>query len=82
MVAWPWPLGSARRVALPCRNAVAASALGGGLVVLGDDDGAHWSLDGRLLARDWRLSADGGDGPRRRGPLGAGEAVDVTVSRG
>lgn len=48
-------VGPRGRQVLPCRHAVAAHAVAGGLVVVSDDDGAQWIFDGRLVARDWRV---------------------------
>lgn len=77
------------RVALPCRQAVAVRGLGGGLVVVGDDDGMQVILDGRVVARDWRsLARDfraiaaGGDAGGDVLVTAGGEAFRVSVRRG
>lgn len=67
------------RVTLPCRQAVAVRALGPGLLVVSDDDGAQLILDGRVVARDWRSVADARDGVL---VTAGGEAFRVSVLRG
>ena len=68
-----------RRVTLPCARAVAALAVSPRLLVVSDDNGAQWILDGRVVARDWRtiMRAHGGV------VVGAGgDAFRVSVSAG
>lgn len=70
----------AARVTLPCASAVAAlvvaPVVAPRLLVVCDDDGAQWILDGRVVARDWRTLA------RAHGDVvvgAGGDAFRVTV---
>jgi hypothetical protein len=46
--------GPAGRVTLPCNHALSVCVLPPKLLVVSDNDGSQWILDGRVVARDWR----------------------------